>query len=685
MTTDNREALEALNYLEPGVSRKDWLLIAIAAKAAGISFEDFNQWSSRADNYGGINDTRTAWKDVAPKGDMGGNRIFHMAREAGWRPLRTDSSPAPFASAPQRSRPRQPPIPGVPTRAKAVRKAASRRAGDDDHKTAEEKQKEAENRKRATAWMARILATAKSAAADHPYLQRKKVRPSGLLEIPLAELVAILGFTPETSKRGHLAGDSILVCPFHAGDGKPATLEFIDGEGRKCALYGLPRRGMMWGTLPPDPPLIGIAEGVATAKTVATAAVCPTVASGSVNNIENTLIELRRLYPQSEFIIFADLGKAKADAQSIADQYFYPCIAPDPKQVGENGSDFNDMELAAGFDAVSIWIAEHRFPRNEISWLNARTPVEIDYVLPSMPAGSVGLIAGPGAVGKTYFALDLCVSIALGRSLSQLPAGFRSPKSGRAAIVLGEDPPDIIHNRLCAMSDAHQISEDDRQRLGHRMKLLSMAGEDMRMIAMEGNTVTEGPFTRRLEALCYGRRLVILDPLIRLHDGPENDNNVANKLMLHIQRIARDTNCAILLLHHVGKGSGDNWQAARGASAYTTSVRWQMNMLPPSDDEIAKYGLDKAGFDPRGFVRCAGVKMNYGTYVDEFWLGRVGGGVLMHRDMEDMSAEENDGNPFDGAQLRKPFAPPSGGQALGVKFHSPRRSYHDGLDDDDIP
>lgn len=636
------DALDALTYLDAGAyDRDDWARIAMAAKDAGIEFADFNAWSAQADNYDSERDTRTMWKGIKD-GAVGAGTLFHIALERGWKPATNDAHGKPISSRPSRSAPRPADSAHTDKRAKQAQDEAIERE---------------QNMAKARGWLSRILSEASPATDDHPYLQRKQINGDGLLCLPLARIHSILGYKPAPSKRGELTGDSILIAPMHLGDGVPVTAELIDGDGRKYGLAHLPRSGAMWGPASlNNPALIGIAEGIATTKTCAGATPCPTFAAGSAGNIEDVLFALRERYPESEFILFADLAnpdkpssvKAQEKTQALAASMFYPCVLPDPAQMPEGGTDFNDMAVHAGDEAVWGWIEAQRVPTDQISWLRAaETRLDIDYVLPSLPLGSVGLIAGPGSVGKTYFALDLIASVALGRSLSNIEGGFSHLRPGKTAILLGEDPPEIIHNRLHAMAKAHFLSDVALCALERAAKVISMVGEDMRLIQVaQGNFITDADFLLKLEKLCHGRRLVILDPLIRLHDGPENDNNVANKLMLNIQRAALKNRCSILLLHHVGKGDKESWQASRGASAYTTSVRWQMNVLPPNKDEIEQYHLDQNGRDPRHFIKCTGVKMNYGSYVNEFWMIRRQDGVLFHLPIEDLGKTPFNANPF---------------------------------------
>jgi hypothetical protein len=60
-------ALSALHALDPGCAREQWVCIGMAAKAAGLSLEDFTNWSADAANYAGERDCAPPW----PRGTSG--------------------------------------------------------------------------------------------------------------------------------------------------------------------------------------------------------------------------------------------------------------------------------------------------------------------------------------------------------------------------------------------------------------------------------------------------------------------------------------------------------------------------------------------------------------------------------------------------------------------------------------
>lgn len=620
-------ALDALNAISPDCDRDTWVRIAIAAKSADITLPEFDAWSSRGRSYR-KKDVEYVWKSI---NDNSGNSItvstlYKLALDSGWKPPKEwfdelneirGSGNAAQRTTKRIVRHAPPPAPS-PT--EMSNKTEEQAEADD----------QAEQIEKARAKLRAILDAAKPASPDHPYLVRKDVPPNGLLEVDHKAVRSILGYTP-SAKAGPLSG-RLLIAPLHSGDHVPRSMELIDEQGRKWAMAGLPRRGLAWSSftapLSDDTPLMGIAEGVATARAAAICANMPVIAAGSYSNMRSVLEQWQQHYPITEFVLFADLGGSLAPTQALADEFGIACIPPDPGRVGEGGTDFDDFVRHAGVEAAWEW-TQNALDRDLGSLLWSRVKhVEIDYVLPGLPTGTLGLVVGPGAIGKTFLAMEFAITTALGRSPARLP-GFDTGKEGRAALILGEDSRKIINNRMAAYLDTHRVPSTVMDR---RVLVRSMDGKDMKILSFgrPGEEPAEMPFLAHLRNICERHRLVIVDPMIRMHDAQENDNNAANKFMLALQRICRATNCAIVLLHHVGKGNKDGWEASRGASAFTTSARWQMLMRPPLDEEIQTLHIE----NPHLLANLSNVKANYAPRAgDTIWLRRAENGVLIRHDM----------------------------------------------------
>lgn len=267
-----------------------------------------------------------------------------------------------------------------------------------------------------------------------------------------------------------------------------------------------------------------------------------------------------------------------------------------------------------------------------VTLASASTRPALDFILPGLLAGTVGLIVGQGAVGKSMLALHIGLGVATGQPIA---GGLWQPAStGPVTLIFGEDAPEILQERLYWLRAAAGISEDEAEEIDTRLDVRSADGVDMRIMQRTAGRFAPGPFYETLRELCGGQRLVIIDPLAFLSDADENDNGAMTQLVRTLQGIAADTGATILVLHHVGKGGeGDReeWTAARGASALTTACRWQVYLRPPTKAEQERYGIDDGM--RQHWIRCAVVKSNYGPPQPEQWLFRGQGGVLERREM----------------------------------------------------
>jgi putative DNA primase/helicase len=78
-------AADALNFLDPGCPRDEWIKLGMAAKAAGLSFDEFYTWSKGGTNYKSEGDCRAAWKSFKDSGGISAASLFQQAIAQGWK------------------------------------------------------------------------------------------------------------------------------------------------------------------------------------------------------------------------------------------------------------------------------------------------------------------------------------------------------------------------------------------------------------------------------------------------------------------------------------------------------------------------------------------------------------------------------------------------------------------------
>lgn len=165
---------------------------------------------------------------------------------------------------------------------------------------------------------------------------------------------------------------------------------------------------------------------------------------------------------------------------------------------------------------------------------------------------AVGILGGEPKCCKSFLALDIAVSVASGQPcLRQYPV----PRSGNVLLFPAEDSLPVVRQRLEGIAGAAQVPFEtlpvevitapslrldtpaDRQRLSHTVQH-------------------------------FRPRLLILDPLIRLHRVDENDATQIAALLSFLRQLQRQFQLAVLLVHHARKDSHGSrpGQALRGSS-----------------------------------------------------------------------------------------------------------------------
>lgn len=187
-------------------------------------------------------------------------------------------------------------------------------------------------------------------AQDHPYLERKGVKPHG----------------------ARIEGELLLV-PMRDVDGTLQSLQDIHPDGLKRFLKGGRKKGCFC--------LLGereeieagaelvICEGFATGASIREATGYPVAVAFDASNLQAVALALRAKYPSAALILAADddhrtegnpgMVKAQAAAQAVGARLAVPVFPP---ERGEKDTDFNDLHQLvkgeAGLEAVRDCFAE---------------------------------------------------------------------------------------------------------------------------------------------------------------------------------------------------------------------------------------------------------------------------------------------------------------------------------------
>jgi RecA-family ATPase len=163
-------------------------------------------------------------------------------------------------------------------------------------------------------------------------------------------------------------------------------------------------------------------------------------------------------------------------------------------------------------------------------------------------ASSVGVIGGAPKCAKTWLGLDMALSVATGTACL---GKYTVPEPGPVLVYLAEDALLVVRERIEGMAR-------------HR-------GLDLGPVALDVITVPVlrldrdrdrarlWETTRRLRP-----KLLLLDPLVRLHGIDENSAGEVAELLAYFRALQRELDLSVVLVHHTRKNAAGGLAAGQG-------------------------------------------------------------------------------------------------------------------------
>jgi hypothetical protein len=194
---------------------------------------------------------------------------------------------------------------------------------------------------------------------------------------------------------------------------------------------------------------------------------------------------------------------------------------------------------------------EEILPVSRANDLDIRHP-EQDWLIESMwTYGAVGIIGGPPKCCKSWLGLDMALSVA---SATPCLGHFPVKRPGPALIFLAEDALPAVRTRIEALCNHRQIPIES-------LDLFVITASSLRLDLKQDQ--------QRLKATlaAFKPRLLLLDPLVRLHRLDENSATDISNLLGFVREMQRSYDTAIVLVHHLSKRHyAQPGQALRGSS-----------------------------------------------------------------------------------------------------------------------
>lgn len=197
-----------------------------------------------------------------------------------------------------------------------------------------------------------------------------------------------------------------------------------------------------------------------------------------------------------------------------------------------------------------------------------------------LPQASLAVIFGDSGSGKTFFALDMALSLSTGRPWRGVPVG-----AGRVAYVVAEGAGGFV-DRARAYCHQHALtpSELPFHVLADQPNLMQKPDVDDLVAQLK----SLGPLS-----------VVYLDTYARvMGEGNENEAKDVNKIVKHCDRIHRETGAIVVLIHHSGK---DTSKGARGSGALRAAADAEIEVKKLATYRTATVTKMKDGVDDAAF------------------------------------------------------------------------------------
>ncbi len=161
---------------------------------------------------------------------------------------------------------------------------------------------------------------------------------------------------------------------------------------------------------------------------------------------------------------------------------------------------------------------------------------------------SVGVIGGAPKCSKTWLGLDLALSVATGTACL---GNFAVPRPGPVLVYLAEDALSTVRERVAGMA---------------RQRHLELAAVAIHVITAPTLLLDREPHRSRLfeTARQLRPRLLLLDPLVRLHALDENHAGEVAGLLAYFRSLQRQLDLSVMLVHHTRKNAATGVAAGQG-------------------------------------------------------------------------------------------------------------------------
>lgn len=270
------------------------------------------------------------------------------------------------------------------------------------------------------------------------------------------------------------------------------------------------------------------------------------------------------------------------------------------------------------------------------------------------PVGKVTVIGGPGGVSKSMLLLNILMYAAVGQAFG--PFDPQQPR--RSLYVSYEDDHIEMHKRVHGLVKALRGLDDgmfdalyDVSSLLRQNLMMHAVDDEASSWIVLSKPERFGPpeRTARVDWLVdfvkrNGIQLLVLDPAVYTHQLEENNIADMAVYMQTLNYLAKQGQCAVLVLHHMSKAAGwltlddVNQSSLRGASSFADNARSVGVLVSMPIKDALNYGLPAEHETVGKYAVFKHVKHNYSASLGTHVFERKGALLMPRPDITKLDA-----------------------------------------------
>lgn len=388
-------------------------------------------------------------------------------------------------------------------------------------------------------------------------------------------------------------GDTAIV-PFYDEEGLISTLQYIEANSKKRWKSKAKKRGTFF-------PIglekaedreqlfqkrVYLCEGVATGLSVFLATGTPTVVAGDAGNF----IHVAKLFPNSTIVADHDIPSHTGEEKARATGRPY-IVMKDPENPMVS-FDADDFRRVHGLKALGDFINANCTKNLFSDIVETSDDYDVLYIVKDwLQAHSVGIIYGKSQAGKSFIALDLALSVALGL---ESWAGGRILERTPVAYLCGEGQEDFLKRRVNGWFLAHGYTKKEAK------GFFSICTEPLDI----SNPTTVEQITCDLQQLGQKPGVIILDTLECFMSGDYKDSKDAQPFLNGMKKLSDTFDACVLAIGHVAKGADDEDPDPLGSTNFVGNVDIDILVQKLEEDFVkVRHHKNKGGTYNKAFFK----------------------------------------------------------------------------------